>query len=160
MFSQYTDVILMALCQMNSKTCKVQLHSRIFEMFLKKIPNVRKFANTSGYKARCFAFSLISFFSVPVYLLCLCRDLEGRWFMWDRQLKLHFTKKSLYPKNCEITKLLAFLRRFNIVLVKICKTISAAETYSEPCQTFKMERFAKIVNGLTVFAKRPILDVW
>ena len=36
------------------------------------------------------------------------------------------------------------------------------EPHSEPCQTFKMELFAKIVNGfqtLTVFAKSSILDV-
>ena len=38
-----------------------------------------------------------------------------------------------------------------------------AEAYSEPCQTSKMERFAKIINSfqpLTTFAKRSILDVW
>ena len=37
------------------------------------------------------------------------------------------------------------------------------EAYSEPCQTSKIESFAKIVNGfmpLTIFAKRSILDVW
>ena len=37
-----------------------------------------------------------------------------------------------------------------------------AEAYSEPYQTSKMERFAKIVNGfqpLTIFGKRSILDV-
>ena len=37
------------------------------------------------------------------------------------------------------------------------------EAYSEPCQTSKMERFAKIVNGkkpLTIFAERSVLDVW
>ena len=35
--------------------------------------------------------------------------------------------------------------------------------YSEPTQTFKMAIFAKIVNGfqpLTIFAKKPILDLW
>ena len=32
--------------------------------------------------------------------------------------------------------------------------------HSEPCQTSKMERFAKIVKGLTTFPKRSILDVW
>ena len=34
--------------------------------------------------------------------------------------------------------------------------------YSNPCQTSKMERFAKLVNGwkqLTIFAKSFILDV-
>ena len=36
------------------------------------------------------------------------------------------------------------------------------EVYSKPCQTSKMERFAKIFNDfypLTFFAKRTILDI-
>ena len=36
-------------------------------------------------------------------------------------------------------------------------------SYSEPCQTSKMERFAKTVDGLkplTIFTKHSILDVW
>ena len=35
--------------------------------------------------------------------------------------------------------------------------------YSEPYQTSKMERFARVVNAfkpLTIFAERSILDVW
>ena len=38
-----------------------------------------------------------------------------------------------------------------------------AEAYSEPCQTCKMERLAKIVNCyklLTITGKSSILDVW
>ena len=38
-----------------------------------------------------------------------------------------------------------------------------SEAYSEPFQTSKMEVFAQLVNGiwlLTIFAKRPILNVW
>ena len=37
------------------------------------------------------------------------------------------------------------------------------EAYSDPCQTSKIERFAKIVNDwkpLTIFAKHSILDAW
>ena len=37
------------------------------------------------------------------------------------------------------------------------------ETYSELCQTSKVERFADIVNDfypLITYAKRSILDVW
>ena len=37
------------------------------------------------------------------------------------------------------------------------------EAHSEPSQTYKMERFAKIVNGfqpLPIFAKPSILEVW
>ena len=38
-----------------------------------------------------------------------------------------------------------------------------AEAYSEPCQTCKMERLAKIVNCyklLTITGKSSILDIW
>ena len=38
-----------------------------------------------------------------------------------------------------------------------------SQEYSELSQKSKMERFAKIVNSwmkLTMFAERPILDVW
>ena len=41
--------------------------------------------------------------------------------------------------------------------------IYKAEAYSEPCQTFKMECFAKIVKRwrpLTISAECSILDVW
>ena len=37
------------------------------------------------------------------------------------------------------------------------------ETYSESCQTSKMDCFGKIVNGFykfTGFGKRSVLDVW
>ena len=34
------------------------------------------------------------------------------------------------------------------------------DTYSEPTQTFKMERFAKLVKDLTIFPNRSILDLW
>ena len=37
------------------------------------------------------------------------------------------------------------------------------EVYSEPGQTSKMDRFAKIFNGfqpITIFAKRSNLDLW
>ena len=34
------------------------------------------------------------------------------------------------------------------------------EAYSEPCQTSQMECFTKIINYLTIFAERSILDVW
>ena len=37
------------------------------------------------------------------------------------------------------------------------------EAYTEPCQTSRIELFAKRVNGLkplTIFAKSSILDVW
>ena len=38
-----------------------------------------------------------------------------------------------------------------------------SEKYSEPCQTSKMEIFAKIVNGflfLTIFAKNLRIRLW
>ena len=37
------------------------------------------------------------------------------------------------------------------------------DMYSKPCQTSKMEQFAKAVNSfqpLTIFTKRSISDVW
>ena len=37
------------------------------------------------------------------------------------------------------------------------------QTYSDPCQTTKMDNFAKIVsdlNPLTIFANKSILDIW
>ena len=40
--------------------------------------------------------------------------------------------------------------------------IPMSEACSEPCQTTKKKRFAKIVNGFqpsTIFAKRSILDI-
>ena len=39
--------------------------------------------------------------------------------------------------------------------------ITDSEAYSEPCQTSKMDRFAKMVRSfypLTIFVKRSILD--
>ena len=39
--------------------------------------------------------------------------------------------------------------------------LNSAEVYSEPCQSSKIECYAKIVNGwqqLTIFAKHSILD--
>ena len=43
----------------------------------------------------------------------------------------------------------------------ICKATIKSETYSEPCQTFKMKPFAKIANGCQPFgnfAKHTILN--
>ena len=34
------------------------------------------------------------------------------------------------------------------------------DVYLGPYQTFKIELFVKIVNGLTIFAKSFIVDVW
>ena len=48
-------------------------------------------------------------------------------------------------------------------LCRILKWGQWSETYSEPCQTSKVECFAKIVNGfymLTVFTIGSILDIW
>ena len=43
------------------------------------------------------------------------------------------------------------------------KPLVLSEAYLEPCQTSKVNRFAKIVEGwklLIIFAKVPIRDVW
>ena len=45
----------------------------------------------------------------------------------------------------------------------ICDKYSSSEVHSEPKQTSKMERFARIVNGwklLAIFIKSCILDIW
>ena len=63
----------------------------------------------------------------------------------------------------------AFYKSFKAALpLEICfltikKQITCEEAYSEPCQTSKMNYFAKIVNGfqpLTNIAKLSILDVF
>ena len=43
------------------------------------------------------------------------------------------------------------------------ETLHYTEEYSEPCETSKKERFAKIVNDfrlLIILAKHSILDFW
>ena len=58
------------------------------------------------------------------------------------------------------------LRHYSLVIFAVgigrSKVIDKSEWYVEPCQTSKMEHFAR-VNGwklLTIFAKSSILDVW
>ena len=48
-----------------------------------------------------------------------------------------------------------FLYNSEQVFVYIIYTVA----HSEPCQTIKVERFEKMVNGLIISAKRSILDV-
>ena len=55
-----------------------------------------------------------------------------------------------------------FIMTFCHKIYKHIIKIHLSETCSEPCQTSKMERLMKIVNGwkpLTIFAKRCLLDV-
>ena len=63
--------------------------------------------------------------------------------------------------------LLCFFRSILICLLKLLYFIYIvmliSETYSEPCETSKVELFAKIVNGLeslTIFVKNSILGIW
>ena len=54
-------------------------------------------------------------------------------------------------------------RAFSIKYFFKWKTSFFVQWYSEPCKSFKIETFAKIVNGLKlliVFAKILILDDW
>ena len=60
-----------------------------------------------------------------------------------------------------------FFRSVLICLLKLLYFIYIvmliSETYSEPCETSKVEFFAKIVNGLeslTIFVKNSILGIW
>ena len=51
----------------------------------------------------------------------------------------------------------------NYLITGSLSDASITEAYSEHCQTSRMERFMKIVNGqkpLTIFAKCSILNVW
>ena len=63
----------------------------------------------------------------------------------------HIIKKKNYLENESTTLVL-------VVIVKSCN----AEAYSEPCNTFNMENFPKLVNSLyslIIFAKHSIYDV-
>ena len=40
------------------------------------------------------------------------------------------------------------------------QSVYYSETYSEHCQTSKVEHFEKIVEGFEPFSKRSILDIW
>ena len=42
----------------------------------------------------------------------------------------------------------------------IAISLLQSNAYSQPCQTSKMKRFVKIVNGFYYFRKKLILDVW
>ena len=51
----------------------------------------------------------------------------------------------------------------SFVLLPLSISVPVSEVYSEPCQTFKIERFLKIKNGwkpFTIFPKRYILHFW
>ena len=74
--------------------------------------------------------------------------------------------KLLSFMDCFIWKIEPKLLRWGFfILFCFCKLFGwmKKDAYSEPCQTSKMELFAKIVNGwkpLTVFTKRFLLYVW
>ena len=61
--------------------------------------------------------------------------------------------------KAELRKALISNNTLLVITKFINKLLSSLEAYAEPCQTPKMERFPKVVNGLTVFAKRSIFDV-
>ena len=67
---------------------------------------------------------------------------------------MRINKRKLFQKICQ--------NQQNYVEI-LPQNVFITQAYSEPCQTSKIERFAKIVNvfqPLTTFAKRTILDVW
>ena len=56
----------------------------------------------------------------------------------------------------------SFMSVTALILELMKKFVYKAKAYSGPCQAYKMEHFAKIVNGfklLTIFAKNSILEV-
>ena len=66
-----------------------------------------------------------------------------------------FRKKGKLLVNNLIS--LAYIKHFSVSLCKPWQNnLSNPKAFSEPCQTSKVECFAKRVNGL----KHPILDVW
>ena len=95
------------------------------------------------------------------------------WFFRNflDNLKLQTFPKSSLPV---IFKILRLLQTYCCILwgkqltsvwydIVFPHSVQDSEAYSEPCQTCKMERFTKIVNGfypLTIFSKHSIFDVW
>ena len=68
---------------------------------------------------------------------------------------------SLSGRQRTTTRTLSFATFFTYHRKVIILSSLNTETYSEPCQTFKIEHFAKIFNGfqpLSTSAKRSILD--
>ena len=82
---------------------------------------------------------------------------------WQHQLSwFGLSKNWLYFNNFPVSI-------FPVIFVKIQRFLyikkkkKNSEVYSEPCETSKMELFAKIVKGfhsLTILTKRSILDTW
>ena len=72
--------------------------------------------------------------------------------MFDRVLDLFlveifFRFQILRENGIEIRILDSFMQYKPLTLVTLQKITNLAEAYSEPCQTSKIESFAKIVSG-------------
>ena len=72
--------------------------------------------------------------------------------MFDRVLDLFlveiFFRFQILRKNgIEIRILDSFMQNKSLTLVTLQKITKLVEAYSEPCQTSKIESFAKIVSG-------------
>ena len=71
-------------------------------------------------------------------------------FLW---ILINFFSKAILKKTCKWL----FLSTFT------CNQLVITKVHLGPCQTSKMERFAKLVSSfqpLSIFAKRSILDIW
>ena len=70
----------------------------------------------------------------------------------------------LKPATATLLKKRLWKRYFPVNFVKFLRAIFyETETYSELCQTSKMNSFTKTVNDfqpITIFSKSSILDVW
>ena len=82
----------------------------------------------------------------------------SKQYVYGRQVRDKDTKPTLFFQTFKAKAL-----RFSINFwSKTFAKMDCFEAYSEPCQTSKIELFAKIVNGfqpLTIFAKSSVLDV-
>ena len=94
-----------------------------------------KFTAQGELRQRCFLMNISMFFGKANHLfLMLQKSQDGL---------------SIKPEN--VGKL-----RFSDVFMGLVES----ETHSESSKTSKMELFAKIVNRLTIFAKRSIIRRW
>ena len=58
----------------------------------------------------------------------------------------------------EVKQCYHYLNKYLVTVSRFRSYTIVSEVYSEPCQTPKIELFAKIVKHLPIFAKSSILD--
>ena len=71
-------------------------------------------------------------------------------------MKLNLEKKQFLIY--EVKQFYHYLNKYLVTVSRFRSYTIVSEVYSEPCQTPKIELFAKIVKHLPIFAKSSILD--